>query len=254
MASITKAIIPAAGRGMRLRLITDYLPKPMLPLGRKPVLQHIVEELQEGDVNEILIVLHPEQEMVKHYFSKFEGLSFVVDGSFGGPGSAILAGEDFINDESFVIVFADAPLGGKNRNKTLGDLIDKWKAYEAEALLSIYAVPAKEVSSRGIVDLLEEPRTNLPVKIKSIVEKPEAKAVEGNRHWATACRYVVSGQIFSALRNAEPDQNGELQLTAGINHLLQEKGEVYGLPLPEGVKRYDTGTFEGYHEAIEAFT
>ncbi len=109
MSKITKAVIPAAGKGTRMRPLTNYISKPMLPLGKKPVLQHIIEELKEGGINEISVVVKSDDQKMIDYFEDDTSVQFILDDSFSGPGGAILKTEQFIKNEDFIVVFADAP-------------------------------------------------------------------------------------------------------------------------------------------------
>lgn len=253
MDSIRKAIIPAAGLGKRMQPLSSYLPKPMLPLGKKPVLQYVVDELMAAGIREICIVTRSEYDSIISYFEDFEEITFVIDDSAGGPGRAILEAEDFINGEDFIIAFADAPLEGKNRFKVLHKLINKQDRSAADALLSIYPIPKEEISSRGIVKLEEELKSGRTVKIRDLIEKPKDAGADKKHPWASACRYVVTEEIFTSLKNVEPDEGGEIQLTAGIKHLIEGSRRVLGMPLPEGVQRHDTGNFEGYFRALKRF-
>lgn len=118
MSSINKAIIPAAGLGKRVRPLSSYLPKPMLPLGKKPVLEHIVEENKASGILDILIITRSDHREVKDYFESHNNVSICIDDSVGGPGKAILEGKNFTEGEPFLVVFSDAPLSGKKRRES----------------------------------------------------------------------------------------------------------------------------------------
>lgn len=253
MSTITKAVIPAAGRGTRLRPLTEYLPKPMLPLGRKPVLQHIVEEVGAAGIEEIALIVRSDQKAVFSRYSGFSGLELLVDDSFSGPGGALLKAEEFVAGSNFVTVLADAPVRGPGRERHLNELINLRKTDEAAAALSLYRIPGSEAGDRGVVAVEErEGPEKSPLQITGMTEKPPAG--NNGKRWASACRYVFGPEIFEMLKKADRAEKGELQLTAGIRQLIKEKRPVLGLPLPDGLKRYDTGNFEGYFEAFSAFT
>lgn len=251
--NIKKAVIPAAGSGSRMRPLTDYLPKGMLPLGKKPVLHHLVEELRESSIEEIAIVCQSNQTAIFSYFREFDGINFIIDDSESGPGGAILEARDFVNNKNFVTIFVDAPVIGATRRHYLKKLIDISTNTEASALLAVYRVPEPEVSSRGIVTFKDDSVFNnsAPKKITDIIEKPSEDEVESI--WASACRYVLSPDIFEALEKIDRDQKDELQLTTAIRYLIRENKTVLGLPLLEGITRYDTGHFEGYFEAFKVY-
>ncbi len=252
MSTVNKAIIPAAGLGKRMQPLSDYLPKPMLPLGRKPVLHHIVEEISAAGIKEILILTRSEHRAVFDYFVDKANIAIKVDDSAGGPGQAVLEGREFAGSENFLVVFSDAPLEGDHREEAIHEMAKAFEKNSADASLSIYRVPEKEATSRGIVKVEENADTNPEVKITGIIEKPENIRI--SNPWASACRYIFTPEIFDALDNAETNESGELQLTAGINVLLERDRKVLGVPLPVGIRRHDTGNFNGYFKALADFT
>lgn len=252
MSSINKAIIPAAGLGKRMRPLTSYLPKPMLPLGKKPVLEHIVDEVKASGITDILIITRSDHRSVINYFGDKSNITIKIDDSAGGPGQAILEGSDFIGEDPFIVVFADAPLEGRYREQAINSMIEAFQNKSPEALLSIYPVTKREATYRGIVKGEEKIEATKQIKITNIKEKPEE--LHTSHPWASTCRYILKTEIFDALRSADRDENGELQLTAGIKKLLDRNREVIGVPLPKGIKRHDTGNFEGYFEAFARFT
>ncbi len=252
MENVTKAIIPAAGTGTRMDPITRYLPKSMLPLGRKPVLEHIVDELKEASIEEIAILTRSNQSAVFKYFLHDSDVELIIDDSESGPGGAVLNAEEFVGGEDFVVVFADAPVKGEGRDEYLKTLIGAKNSRDAEVAVAIYRIPESEVPSRGVVVFDEEdPSDGKPVRLTDIIEKPSQDEDVGR--WASACRYVLSPKIFDALKNIDPDDKGERQLTHAISYLIDEGDPVFGLPLTKNIKRYDTGNFEGYFEAFGDF-
>jgi len=253
MPGINKAVIPAAGLGTRLKPLTSYMPKSMLPLGTKPVLQHIVEELLEAGINEIAIVIRSEYEMVHDYFSSFPGVTTIVDDSSGGPGRAVLAGREFTGEEPFLVIFADAPVYGKGRGDHLASLCQLIESGKAEAAVSIYRVSDDEVSRRGVVTFQDrtEPLAGEPVHLLDFKEKPSRNP--GRSNWAATCRYALKPSTYSAIQAIETDDEGELQLTTAIRYLLKDGKPVYGLPMDDHLNRHDTGNFEEYFKAFNEF-
>lgn len=249
---ITKAVIPAAGLGTRMEPISSYLPKPMLPLGRKPVLQHIVDELQQSGIEEVGLIVRSDHQVIWDYFVDQPVITFIEDNTASGPGGAILQAEEFITGDDFVVIFSDAPVRGSKRSDYLKKLMSINQKQKAKATLSIYQIPQSEVSSRGIVRFEKQ---NLsrgePVQLTDIVEKPSND--ERVSQWASTCRYVLDAQIFDALKSVAKDDDGELQLTPAIRYILDKGQPVLGLSLPEYLQRYDTGNFEGYFEPFGDF-
>lgn len=250
--SITKAVIPAAGRGRRLSPITDYLPKSMLPLGKKPVLHHIIDELREASITDIGIISRSNQTSIFSYFRSFPEVEFIIDDSERGPGGALLNARSFVKDEDFVTVFEDAPVRGERRAQNLQELMNIKEIKETAAVLSVYQVPRGEVSMRGIVTF---EGTHKPLKgvrrVTAVTEKPSIDEVESS--WATSCRYVLGPSIFEALEEVDSDEKNELQLITAIQQLVNNGEHVVGHPMKEKLKRYDTGNFEGYFECFKDF-
>lgn len=250
MSAISKAVIPAAGTGTRMYPISEYLAKPMLPLGKKPVLQHIVEELEEASIDEIAIVARTEHQAIFEYFGNYPAITIVEDNTASGPGGAILKAAEFVDGEDFMVVFCDAPVKGAGRSEHLKRLIEAKYKYEAKAALSIYQIPGEEISSRGVVTFAEQEPGGEVVELKDMFEKPPKKSVESR--WASACRYMLDADIIEALGEVEIEK-GERQLTPAIHRMLHQGHRVVGLPIPGDLRRYDTGNFEGYFEAFNDF-
>lgn len=252
MENVTKAVIPAAGKGTRMDPITRYLPKSMLPLGRKPVLEHIVEELKEASIEEIAILTQSNQLAVFKYFLHDQDVEIIIDDSESGPGGAVLNAQEFVGRDDFIVIFADAPMKGEGKGEYLKSLINVQNNQDVEAAVAMYRIPHSEVTSRGVVVFGDEdPSDSKPVRLTDIIEKPSQDEDVGR--WASACRYVLSPKIFDALKNIDSDDKGERQLTHAISYLIDEGDPVFGLPLSKNLKRYDTGNFEGYFEAFGEF-
>ncbi|PAU92731.1 hypothetical protein CK503_15315 [Aliifodinibius salipaludis] len=250
MSKITKAVIPAAGKGTRMRPLTNYISKPMLPLGKRPVLEHIIEELKEAGIQEIAVVAKSNDKKMMSYFEDDASVQFILDDSFSGPGGAILKTESFVKNDDFVVVFSDAPLKGARRATYLKDLISL-KEGGIMGALAIYPIRKEEVSSRGVVKFnIDKYRNNGRVRLTDIIEKPSAIP---DHPWATACRYVLDNKVFEILKEAKLDNSSELQLTPAIRKMIKSGDLVLGYPLADGLTRHDTGNFGGYFKALRAF-
>lgn len=252
MKEITKAVIPAAGKGTRMRPLTNYMSKSMLPLGKKPVLQHIIEELKEAGIKEIAVVAKSNDQKMIDYFEDDASVQFIFDDSLSGPGGAILKTEAFVGNEDFVVVFADAPLKGMGRASYLKDLIALKSAKDVMGVLAIYPISKGEASSRGVVEFrVNKSTNNKKVRLTDIIEKPSTIPADP---WAAACRYILDNRIFEILKETTPEARGELQLTPAVRKMIIDGDLVWGCPLADGLTRHDTGNFEGYFKAFRAFT
>ncbi|MGM0546676.1 MAG: sugar phosphate nucleotidyltransferase [Bacteroidota bacterium] len=252
MPKVTKAIIPAAGKGKRMRPLTNYLPKAMIPLGKKPVIEHIVAELKSAAISDIAVIVNLDDEMILDYFKEDDQVTCIVDDSFSGPGGAILKAESFIKKEDFVVAFSDAPLKGPRISRVVEDLIFLKEKQNAFATLAMYSIDQTEISKRGVIQWQKGTKIEKgpSVVLEDIIEKP-GQLMENP--WASACRYVLEYGIFEVLKRIGKDDNGEVQLTPAIRYGIRNGKEVLGYPLPKEVIRYDTGNFEDYFKAQRAF-
>lgn len=249
--NITKAVIPAAGEGSRLQPLTNYISKPMLPLGKKPVLQHIIEEFKCIGIKEIAVIARSSDDKMISYFEEDHSVQFIFDDSLSGPGGAIRKAEYFIGEEHFMVAFSDAPLKGKEDKTYLEQLLSLKKDQNISAALAIYPIAKSEVSHRGVVKCEAVPQPGgAPLRISRIIEKP---VVPIQNPWAVACRYVLDASIFEVLKNTSINEDNERQLTPALQELISQDKTVLGYPLPNKLKRYDTGNFKSYFEAQKAF-
>jgi UTP--glucose-1-phosphate uridylyltransferase len=249
--TIRKAIIPAAGLGTRMASITQTTPKEMLLLGQKPVLEHIVGELQASGIEEILIVTRKDKPAIQEHFQKWEGINFIEENHARGSGYAVLLGKDFVGEDDCLVALADAPLWEENPGSLVSELIHTHIAYEATITMAIYQVPWDETHLRGIMDPTDAVVPGKAVKLRDMIEKPPRETAPSN--WAGVGRYIFAPDIFTALEAVSPDEKGEVQLTEGIRRLAQQGKAFYGLPLKEGQIRFDTGNIKGYLEASGFF-
>jgi UTP--glucose-1-phosphate uridylyltransferase len=232
MSNITKAVIPAAGLGTRMKPISNYLPKTMLPLGKKPVLQHIVEELKGAGIEEIAVIARSEYDTIFEYFDKEPGITLIIDDSSSGPGGAILKAEETIGHDDFLVAFSDAPIYGSYRADYLRELINVKKGRRMKAVLSIYPIPESEISSRGVVAFEQQQISEGEiVQLTDIIEKPSKD--QDYRLWASACRYILDADILDTLKEVGTDKNGELQLTTAIRQIIRE-GYPVGIRCQKG--------------------
>ncbi|NGP87161.1 sugar phosphate nucleotidyltransferase [Fodinibius halophilus] len=249
MERIKKAVIPAAGRGSRLSPITSYLPKAMLPLGKKPVLHHIVDELLQTSIKEIAVIAKSNQTAIFKYFREWSQIQIIIDDTESGPGGAVLSAEEFVGGESFLVSFADAPIWGEGKSDYIQQLLELKNEKEADEVIGVYKIPKEERSSRGVVMSEGSLEINIPVRLRDIIEKPKNGTVESC--WAAVGRYVLDQHIFKALKEIDEDDKGERQITTAIRHIIKKGGQFWGLPLDDELKRYDTGTFKGYYSAVK---
>jgi UTP--glucose-1-phosphate uridylyltransferase len=271
--SIRKAVIPVAGLGTRMLPATKSQPKEMLPVGKKPIVQYIVEELHLCGLEHALFVTGRGKSSIEDHFDDdpdlvrnlretgkedlleelaYEqlGLHFLYTRQRRqrGLGDAILCGEHFAGSEPFVVALGDSIIGRHKPSPIVQRLVAAFEEREAACAIAVEEVPADQVSMYGIV----KPTTDTEVfDMADLVEKP--KASEAPSRLAIAGRYVLSPAIFDAIRRTGFDHRGELQLTDAIQLMLREGKRIVGVRLPADEKRYDIGNFESYFETFVEF-
>ncbi|MBN1318054.1 MAG: UTP--glucose-1-phosphate uridylyltransferase [Anaerolineales bacterium] len=275
--AIKKAIIPAAGLGTRLLPATKSQPKEMLPVGRKPVLQYVVEELQSAGLSQMLIITGRRKRTIEDHFdvdpqlvsaleqagneAMMDDLAYLLAKSRffytrqstpKGLGHAISMGADFVGNDHCVVALGDSLIAAKNASTAVQEMILAHLDLGAAAIVAVEKVPPQETFRYGIVSINGvEPPPGQPAPMTDIVEKPPAGTSPSTL--AVAARYVFSPSIFQALDRTLPDRKGEIQLTDAIKVLIQMKEPVYAWPLSPEQVRYDVGNFESYFRTFIDF-
>ncbi len=271
---ITKAIVPAAGLGTRLLPATKSQPKEMLPVGRKPVVQYVVEELQSAGLRQILIVTGRRKRSIEDHFDPdpelvsrlkqagnealladleyLEGKSrfyFTRQSTPRGLGHAISLGADFVDGGDCVVALGDSIVTAPDSAAPLRAMMEAYQQLDAAAMVAVEAVPREETFRYGIVSIDgAEPPPGEPVTVTDIVEKPSVGAAPSTL--AVAARYVFGPDLFVALERTVPDSRGEIQLSDAIKMLVQMGKPVYAWRFGAGVNRHDVGNFESYFRAF----
>ncbi|MDY6876169.1 MAG: UTP--glucose-1-phosphate uridylyltransferase [Chloroflexota bacterium] len=275
---ITKAIVPAAGLGTRLLPATKSQPKEMLPVGRKPVIQYVVEELQTAGLRQILIVTGRRKRAIEDHFdadpelvsalkqagneagladlSYLDGKSrffYTRQSAPKGLGHAISLGADFVDSDDCVVALGDSLIAAESHAAPLQAMMKAHRQLGAAAVVAVERVPLEETFRYGIVSINgAEPPPGEPVAVTDIVEKPPTGTAPTTL--AVAARYVFSPAIFEALDRTVPDKQGEIQLTDAIKLLIHMGESVYAWLLSPDQHRYDVGNFESYFCTFIDFT
>jgi len=274
---ITKAIVPAAGLGTRLLPATKSQPKEMLPVGRKPVVHYVVEELQAAGLRQILIITGRRKQAIEDYFDSdpqlvsaleragneavladmayLEGKSrffYTRQSTPRGLGHAISLGADFVDDDDCVVALGDSLIAAENPAAPLQAMMRDHRRLEAAAIVAVEKVPLEEAFRYGIVSISgAEPPPGESVAMTDIIEKPPWGTAPTTL--AVAARYVFSPVIFEALNRTLPDERGEIQLTDAIKLLIHMGEPVYAWCLSPDQRRYDVGNFESYFRTFIDF-
>ena len=274
---ITKAIVPAAGLGTRLLPATKSRPKEMLPVGRKPVVQYVVEELQAAGLRQVLIITGRRKRAIEDHFDSdpqivsaleqagnegmladlayLEGrtrLFYTRQSKPRGLGHAISLGADFVVGGGCVVALGDSLIAAEDPAAPLLGMMRAYRDLGAAAIVAVEKVPPEETYRYGIASIEgAEPPPGEPVVMSDIVEKPSVGTAPSTL--AVAARYVFSPSIFEALNRTLPDRRGEIQLTDAIKVLIQAGEPVYAWGLAPDQIRYDVGNFDSYFRAFVDF-
>jgi UTP--glucose-1-phosphate uridylyltransferase len=268
-------VIPAAGLATRFLPATKAVPKELLPVVDRPVLQYIVEEASAAGINDVLLVTGRGKTSMVDHFDRRPDLEARLEekgdldrleairrpgelaeifacrqGEPLGLGHAVSVGESHVGGEPFVVLLGDEFMD--EDSPLLPGMLDL-QAATGGIVLAFIEVPTELVSRYGIASIA--PATDIPadladgheiVRVTGLVEKPPVDQAPSNL--AVVGRYVLPSAIFDAIRRTGPGSGGEIQLTDAMALLLAEGTPVHGVVF-RGV-RYDTGTPAGYLEAV----
>jgi UTP--glucose-1-phosphate uridylyltransferase len=257
--TISKAVIPAAGRGTRLLPATRSQPKEMLPIGRKPTIQHVVEEVAAAGLSEVLLISGQGKRAIEDHLDveatgdgerleDWMRLRFfhARQSSPRGLADAISIAEPFVADQPFVVALGDSMIVSPSEQPLLRRMVEAHAELRPAATIAVETVPREAVHRYGIV----APAGDIAdvFAIRDIVEKPHAEDAPSTL--AAAGRYLLDPTIFDAIRKTKPGVGGELWLTDAFRILLQEGREIQCVRLLEGEHRLDIGNFQSYFQAF----
>ena len=257
--TVSKAIIPAAGLGTRFLPVTKSVPKEMLPVVDKPVIQYVVEECVDSGIEEILIVIGSGKRAIEEHFgrsaeferelvergkpelsdeirriSEMANIHYVWQNELKGLGDAVLCGKTFCGNEPFALLLGDTIVESADCERpVLKQLIEIHYEYQA-VVVALEEVPDGKVSRYGIAGG-SEIRDGL-MKVDQLIEKPTLDEAPSNL--AIASRYLFRPEIFSYLADTPRGKNNEIQLTDAMRAMLAAC-PMYGLRFAG--KRHDIG-------------
>jgi UTP--glucose-1-phosphate uridylyltransferase len=266
---VRKAVIPAAGLGTRFLPATKAMPKEMLPIVDKPIIQYVVEEAVAAGIEDILIITGRGKRAIEDHFdrsielelylrsgaqvevleavrsiSDMVNVHFIRQKEALGLGHAVLQAQQHVGDEPFAVLLGDEIFAGAR--PCLGELMDQYQAMSGGSLVAVRPVPQEQVSRYGVI----RAKTVRPgfYHVQDMVEKP--MVAEAPSNLAVVGRYIIEPAVFEVLRDTAPGRNGEIQLTDALNVLAHES-QVYAYETNS--QRYDVGNKLGYIQATLEF-
>lgn len=215
-----KAVVLAAGEGVRLRPFTYTCPKHLIPVGGKPLLEHLLTALRDGGLGEALLIVHHKADMIKDHFGDGARLGmkieYAVQPKILGTADAASIAEDYITD-SFLLVYGDLLI----TSDVVGKIQEAHKRKQSSATLSVVSVEHPE--RYGIVGIDGD-------HVVNIVEKPAAEAALDRP--VNAGIYVFPTEIFRTIEQTGRSQRGEREITDSIRLLIDEKKSVTAVEIP----------------------
>jgi len=266
---IKKAVFPIAGLGTRFLPATKAMPKEMLPVVDKPIIQYAVEEALASGIEQIIFVTGSGKGALEDHFDTnlrlektleerkktdlLQAVKTIVPSSSNivytrqseplGLGHAIWCARDIVGDEPFAVLLADDLI--QSEVPILYQMINEFDRLRA-SMMAIFEVPKEDTSRYGIIEA--EDAFNNTVQVKSMVEKPEPENAPSNL--AVIGRYILTPKIFQLLGKKQKGAGGEIQLTDAMSALLKEQ-PIFGYKFKG--RRFDCGDKAGFLMANIAF-
>ena len=273
MNEVNIAVVPVAGLGTRLLPATKSQPKEMFPVGRKPGVQYVVEELTRAGMKRMLFVTGPGKTSIENHFDLNDDLIqslretgkeelleeleferapvqyfYTRQRQLLGLGHAVLCAQPFVGNLPFVVALGDSIIGLHAQSDIIRRMTQCFTEQKADAVVAFEEVPKNEVHHYGVA----KPKTNGEVfALEDVIEKPSAEEAPSNL--AIAARYVFSPEIFCALQRTPAGKGGEIQLTDAIRLIIKAGGKVLGMRLSKEERRFDIGNYDAYFRAFVEF-
>ncbi|MEM1275631.1 MAG: UTP--glucose-1-phosphate uridylyltransferase GalU [Pseudomonadota bacterium] len=269
---VTKAVFPVAGLGTRFLPATKSVPKEMLPLVDRPLVQYAIDEAREAGIEEFIFVTAKGKSALEDYFDASMSLeraleekgkhdllaevrnSTLPSGAIAhirqhealGLGHAVWCARNLIGDEPFAVILPDDVIAGER--SCLAQMVDAYHANGSEGcMVAAMEVPAEKTKSYGVLDIAED--MGRLVRTKGMVEKPDPSVAPSNT--AVIGRYILTPDVMDSLNQMKKGAGGEIQLTDAIAEQVDAGRPVYGYRF-EGT-RFDCGSKAGYLQATVTF-
>lgn len=262
---IKKAVIPAAGLGTRFLPATKTVPKELLPIVDTPILLHVIEEVINAGIEDIVIIAGRNKTAIEDFFDRsyeledtlyktgktdllkivkdIQGMVNIISvrqKEAKGLGHAVYTAKPVVGDEPFAVLLGDEIMISKDKNVT-AQLCDIYEQKQASTVAVMEVAPS-EVSKYGIVGV--ENQDVSAMKVLTVVEKPEPQNAPSSL--ALPGRYIFTPKLFESLENQSPGKNGEIQLTDAMTTIAKTEG-LWASRF--NARRYDAGDKLGYLQA-----
>jgi len=272
MSIINKCLFPVAGYGTRFLPATKAIPKEMLPILTKPLIQYGVEEAMSAGMTTMAMVTSKYKQAIENHFKPHADIETSIKGTAKeslldevnyaseqcdftyieqqemlGLGHAIYTGKPLIGNEAFAVILPD-DLCTNDGDSVLTQMTKLFDQHPDCCIVAIEEVPMTEVDKYGVIDGVLLDGSDDAYRVKSMVEKPSPADAPTNL--AIIGRYILTPEIFDVLENTSPDKNGEIQITDALMTLAKQ-GKVIAYKF-QGA-RYDCGSVKGFVVATNHF-
>ena len=272
MNEINKCLFPVAGYGTRFLPATKAIPKEMLPILTKPLIQYGVEEAMSAGMTTMAMVTSKYKQAIKNHFEPHADIDTSIKGTAKeslldevnhvseqcdftyieqqqmlGLGHAIYTGKPLIGNESFAVILPD-DLCTSSGDSVLKQMTKLYEQNPDCCIVAIEEVPMEDVDKYGVIDGSLLKGSNNAFRVNAMVEKPSP--AEAPTNLAIIGRYILTEEIFNVLESTQPDKNGEIQITDALATLAKQ-GRVIAYKF-EGT-RYDCGNVKGFVIATNQF-
>jgi len=268
---IKHCLFPVAGFGTRFLPVTKTVPKELLPILDKPLIQYAVDEAYESELSELVIVINEHKSAIKKYFEPYPyleslisssskiakldcidtitkncNLNFINQTEMLGLGHAILQGKDIIGNNPFAVVLPDDLCYCEDQS-VMSQMHEIFIENKDKCIIAVEEVNIKDINKYGVVSY--DSSSNNTFQVDDMIEKPSPTEAPSNL--AIIGRYILTPDIFQILEQTAPDQNGEIQITDALRELAKI-GKVLAYKFKG--RRIDCGSVEGYIEANMLFS
>jgi len=263
---IKHCLFPVAGFGTRFLPVTKTVPKELLPILDKPLIQYAIDEAYESELTEMVLVINEHKLSIKKYFEPFPyleslissstkidklncinnitsncNLNYINQAEMLGLGHAILQGKDLIGNNPFAVVLPD-DLCHNEGQSVMKQMQEIFKENKDKCIVAVEEVNIKDVDKYGVISFKSS--FGNVFQVDDMIEKPTSSEAPSNL--AIIGRYILTPDIFEILEQTEPDHNGEIQITNALREIAK-KGKVIAYKFKG--RRMDCGAVQGFIKA-----
>jgi len=270
--SIRKAVVPLAGLGTRLLPLTKSVPKELLPIARKPVIQYVIEELASAGIQQILLITSKRNIAIEDYFADdpvlvenltksgknelleqidFKQLKcsflYTHQNTAAGIADAVLLAEDFVGNESFVLHMGDSII--KDDQGFMRRMIDLYDKYSAGSAIGITEMSEEEIRSHGTV--IPDIDQDEWFTVQNVIHYQDLEIIPNN--YGVVGRYIYNADIFDTLRRTDSERDKNYDLTKAKHMLMKNGVKILAVKLRTGEKFCNAGDYESYFKTFLDF-